>query len=166
MIKTPKGFFCSINHAIEYADSINKKRRKQVRAAQRKKINGSDRALQTKLAQQAVNAFVRLRDKDKPCISCGRHHGGQYHAGHYRSVGSAPHLRFNTRQIHKQCQPCNMHLSGNIINYRRSLVDKFGQEYVEQIESDSKVRKFSIDDIKSIKEYYRKMVKRMKKATD
>ena len=42
-----------------------------------------------KEAQIAFNAFIRIRDIELPCISCGRHHTGQYHAGHYRSVGSA-----------------------------------------------------------------------------
>ena len=33
-----------------------------------------------KEAQTEFNRFIRLRDADQPCISCGRHHQGQYHA--------------------------------------------------------------------------------------
>ncbi|EJD6707009.1 recombination protein NinG, partial [Serratia marcescens] len=37
-------------------------------------------------AQTEFNAYIRERDADEPCISCGRYHTGQYHAGHYRTV--------------------------------------------------------------------------------
>ncbi|EIM3171206.1 recombination protein NinG, partial [Escherichia coli] len=56
-------------------------------------------------AQQAFNAFIRYRDRDLPCISCGRHHEGQYHAGHFRTTGAHPELRFDEDNCHKQCAP-------------------------------------------------------------
>ena len=92
-----------------------KQERKELREA---KQRIKTRAEWLKEAQSEVNRYVRLRDKDLPCISCGRFHNGQYHAGHYRTVGSAPELRFELSNIHKQCAPCNNHLSGNIVNYR------------------------------------------------
>ena len=46
-------------------------------------------------AQQAVNVYIRKRDKDLPCVSCGRWHEGQWHAGHYMSTGARPDLRFD-----------------------------------------------------------------------
>jgi len=80
-----------------------------------------------KQAQQAFNEFIRYRDRHLPCISCGRHHEGQYHAGHFRTTGANPELRFNEDNCHKQCAPCNNHLSGNLIAYRPSLIAKIGQ---------------------------------------
>ena len=55
----------------------------------------------TKEAQVAVNKYIRLRDVGKECISCGtplvaEQLGGGFDAGHYRSRGAAPHLRFYT----------------------------------------------------------------------
>ena len=55
-----------------------------------------------KEAQAAVNAWVRERDADRPCISCGRYHAGQWHAGHYLSTGARPELRFEPLNIWKQ----------------------------------------------------------------
>jgi len=108
-----------------------------------------------KEAQNAVNAYVRERDKDLPCVSCGRHHQGQYHAGHYRSVGSAPELRFETSQIHKQCAPCNNHLSGNLIPYRAELLRRVGAETLAWIEGPHEAKKYTIEDLKLIRDEYK-----------
>lgn len=116
-------------------------------------------------AQKEVNAYVRLRDAAQPCISCGRHHTGQYHAGHYRSVGSAPHLRFDVdRNIHKQCQPCNTHLHGNLVLYRKELINKIGLIAVEELESDQSPKRYSIDDLKDIKTTYAAKARELKKT--
>ena len=53
-----------------------------------------------KEAQHAFNAFIRARDQGQPCICCGKPLaiggvGGGFDAGHYRSTGSASHLRFH-----------------------------------------------------------------------
>jgi len=116
-----------------------------------------------KEAQNAFNAFIRIRDIELPCISCGRHHTGQYHAGHYRSVGSAPNLRFDESNCHKQCQPCNTHLSGNIVLYRKSLLVKIGLEEVDRLESANTPAKWSIDEIKSIRQIYLAKYRALKK---
>lgn len=91
-----------------------------------------------KEAQTAFNAYVRARDHDKPCISCGQwtydRYGGGWDCGHYRSVGSAPFLRFNLWNAHKQCVKCNRYLSGNVAEYRKVLIDRIGIEKVEALE--------------------------------
>lgn len=114
-------------------------------------------------AQAAVNAFVRQRDHLLPCISCGRMHEGQWHAGHYRSRGAAPHLALNPKNIFKQCQPCNVHLHGNLIAYRLGFIARWGLETVEAIEADNTPRHHSIDDLKAIKADYTAQTKQLKR---
>lgn len=166
MIKTPVGRFCNASHALEYARKKREKAAEKQRKADRKvlkaKVDGSDRRKQLKDAQAAFNAFIRLRDKDMPCISCGRTHKGQIHAGHYRSVGAAPHLRFNQFNVWRQCAPCNTYLSGNLIEYRIRLVRRIGVEKLEWLEAQNEPLRLSLDDIKAIKVYYRDLVKRMR----
>lgn len=106
-------------------------------------------------AQAVFNKYIRLRDKDEPCISCGRFHQGQYHAGHYRSVGSSPELRYNELNCHKQCSVCNNYLSSNAVNYRIGLVRKIGIANVEALEGKHDPLKITIDEIKVIKEKYK-----------
>lgn len=90
-------------------------------------------------AQSVVNRYVRLRDHGKPCISCGatpaQKRGGTMDAGHFRSVGSAPQLRFFLPNIHAQCVRCNRDLSSNSIEYRKGLIERIGLIRVEQIEA-------------------------------
>ena len=117
-------------------------------------------------AQAAVNAFVRERDRDLPCISCGRMHQGQNHAGHYRSRGAAKHLALEPGNIFKQCYPCNVELHGNLIAYRIGFIARAGLAAVEAIESDNTPRHHSIDDLKAIKAYYMARTKQLKREME
>lgn len=110
-------------------------------------------------AQFEFNAFIRERDKALPCISCGRFHQGQNHAGHYRSVGAAPQLRFNEDNVHLQCSPCNNHKSGNVVEYRINLVKRIGVDRVEALENNNAPALLTIPDAKRIKEEYRRKKK-------
>lgn len=114
-----------------------------------------------KEAQRVVNEYVRLRDAKLPCISCGAT-SGKMDAGHYRSVGSANHLRFNLHNIHKQDYYCNCELSGNIQNYRIGLIKKIGIEKVEKLESMNEVNKYSKEYLIRLRKVFTKKVKRLK----
>jgi hypothetical protein len=115
-----------------------------------------------KECQQVFNSFIRIRDDALPCISCGRHHSGQYHAGHYKSVGANPELRFVELNCHKQCAPCNNHLSGNISNYRPNLINKIGMEALDKLEGPNPEKKYTIDELKELKKLYQNKVKELK----
>lgn len=115
-------------------------------------------------AQAVFNEWVRLRDADLPCVSCGRHHDGQYHAGHYRTVGANPEIRFEPLNVWKQCAPCNTHLSGNLVNYRLSLLERIGAEKLAWLEGPHPASKYTIEEIKAIKADYREKIKELKRA--
>lgn len=89
-------------------------------------------------AQKVFNAWIRERDKDKGCISCN---GKVEQAGHYFSQGHYSGLRFDELNTNGQCVRCNMYLSGNLIHYRRGLVQRYGSARVENLESLSELRK-------------------------
>jgi len=110
-------------------------------------------------AQDVFNSFIRERDKDLPCISCNRHHKGQYHAGHFRGRKAAPQLRFNEDNVSKQCKPCNKDLSGNIVEYRKGLIKKIGIERVEALEHNSEAAGWTIEKAKEIKAEYKQKLK-------
>lgn len=135
--------------------------RKSIRVALEK---AKTRSTHLKELQVAFNQWIRLRDAGQPCIACGRHHQGQLHAGHYRSVGSCPELRFEPDNCHLSCQPCNVHLSGNLIPYRINLVKKIGLARVEWIEGYHEPKKYTMTEILEMKAFYRSEVRRMKKV--
>ncbi|EFA5318602.1 recombination protein NinG [Escherichia coli] len=115
-----------------------------------------------KQAQQAFNEFIRYRDRHLPCISCGRHHDGQYHAGHFRTTGANPELRFNEDNCHRQCAPCNNHLSGNLIAYRPALIAKIGQSRFDDLMGPHELPKWKRDDYIRIRDEYRAKLKELK----
>jgi hypothetical protein len=78
------------------------------------------------------------------------------------STGARPNLRFDEQNVHKQCQPCNTHLSGNLINYRINLIKKIGLDGVLRLENDFEPKKYLIEELKEIVQIYRKKVKMLK----
>lgn len=113
-------------------------------------------------AQQAFNEFIRYRDRHLPCISCGRHHEGQYHAGHFRTTGANPELRFNEDNCHKQCAPCNNHLSGNLAAYRPALIARIGQARFDALMGPHELPKWDREDYMRIRDTYRAKLKALK----
>jgi hypothetical protein len=146
--------------AFGYAAEKKAKKEKREHVTAKKSFNLSDKPLQKKLTQALVNKYIRLRDDDRTCISCLKY-TGQMQAGHYLSVGSHPNLRYAARNIHKQCATCNNHLSGNLLEFRKGLIKRYGVAFVESLESDQTPRKFSNDEVILIGKYYKGMIKEM-----
>ena len=151
---------CAIKLARDNAQKAQERAEKKKQRERKAKLKSRSEWL--KEAQSVFNKFIRLRDKNAPCISCGRYHQGQYHAGHYRSVGACPELRFCELNVHKQCAPCNDHKSGNIIEYRINLINKIGVDKVVWLElQDLETKKYNIEDCKAIIKYYKAKIKEL-----
>lgn len=115
-----------------------------------------------KQAQHAFNEFIRYRDRHLACISCDRHHEGQYHAGHFRTTGANPELRFDEDNCHKQCSVCNNHLSGNLTAYRPALIAKIGQSRFDVLMGPHALPKWTRDDYIRIRDEYRSKLRALK----
>lgn len=119
-------------------------------------------------AQTAFNAFIRARDEKQPCISCGKPPGDmtELHAGrdagHYRSTGSAPHLRYHEDNCHAQCVKCNQWKAGNAVDYRIGLIARIGQARVEALESANEVHKWTREELIEIRDTYRRKLRELK----
>jgi len=152
---------CGWQCSIEYSRKLKDKR--EAKEHREAKVKAKSRQQWMKEAQVAFNLYIRTRDEDKPCISCCRHHQGQYHAGHYRSTKAAPELRFEELNVWKQCSACNTHLSGNIIEFRKSLLAVIGAEKLRWLEGKHEAKHYTIDDLKAIKAKYTLMAKELQK---
>ena len=122
------------------------------------------RSTWAKEAQTAFNAWVRARDAGSACISCGRHHQGQNHAGHYLSVGARPELRYEPLNVWLQCAPCNTHLSGNAVLYRQALLLKIGADKLNWLEGHHPTRHYTTDELKAIKADYTARARELQKG--
>jgi len=152
------------------------KARKSLAQVERREIKVRKEKLKSRAdhlreAQAAVNEYVRLRDAHLPCISCDSQPndnnlmtGSRWDAGHYRSVGACPELRFEPLNIHRQCVKCNRNLSGNAVEYRIRLVLRIGADRVAWLEGSHPARKYTVEEIKAIKAEYRAKTRELKRA--
>jgi hypothetical protein len=120
-------------------------------------------------AKKAMHLYVRTRDAGKPCASCdtillqlGRV-GGDYDAGHLRSVGSAKHLEFDERNVWGQCKRCNDFLKGNYQEYERRLRILKGNAFVDELMADQAPRHYKTADFQAIEAHYKAKLAALKK---
>jgi hypothetical protein len=144
---------CAIIFAAQERAKKERKEHAKLKVAMRSKRDW------LKLAQVAFNQWIRKRDEGKPCISCGRFHEGQHHAGHYLSVGARPELRFEEKNANLQCSACNNYLSGNIVLYRKNLIERIGLENVEWLEGYHPPNKYTSEQLQAIIKLYKAKLK-------
>ena len=80
--------------------------------------------------------YIRLSNSDKDgycnCISCGeRHYYKDIDAGHFISKNKGNCYYFSENNVWPQCTRCNRFLHGNLLEYRRALVKKLGEQKTE-----------------------------------
>lgn len=157
---------CSSFCGVQWAKSkelIKANREAQKDHLLRKKVfRANDVKLRKETAQRAFNAFIRLRDKYEPCISCDKPKtwAGQWHAGHFKTTGARSDIRFHEDNCHKQCSQCNNHLSGNIGLYTPRLIQKIGEKRFLALEVVKSI-KYKAEDYKKIELIYKAKLKEL-----
>ena len=113
-----------------------------------------------KLAQQVFNKYINLRDNGLPCISCNKPIIGRVNASHYYNANNHWNVRFNEFNVNSSCITCNQYLSGNLIEYRKYLINKIGLEQLTLLEAEAnKTRKFTVNELKEIINTYKEKIK-------
>ena len=166
--------FCGPVCASEWGRMKNDERRHKANKADTRKRREAlkTKGDWTKEAQSALNSYIRERDHALPCMACGEFYGGNaltgggYDAGHYRSRGSAPAMRFHLLNIWRVCTRCNRELSGNIVEMRKNMVLRLGEDRVQGIEHDNRSPRYSVDDLKRIKRIFSRRAKQFRKRRE
>lgn len=96
-------------------------------------------------ARKSFQKWIRLRDIDKPCISCNSTTADTFDGGHFYKAEVYSGLIFNENNCHKQCRKCNRFMNGNELNYRKGLIERYGIDYVTNLDN--------ICDINRVKKY-------------
>lgn len=112
--------------ALKHQRIADKKERERIRK-QKQRIKSLSRI--RKDLQTKVNRLVRMVDNGHPCIATGNF--GMLDAGHYISVGANVTISLNFHNIHIQHRESNSFKSGDVINYRRGIVEIYGKEYLD-----------------------------------
>lgn len=117
----------SSNHLREqWKAKLNKETYKE--RLQRKSLAELKKAL-----IKPLHEYIRVRDCEKACVSCGAYKKLQ--AGHYYAAGKVESLRFDSDNIHGQCLACNLHEHGNLAFYRIELERRIGKERLEKLDA-------------------------------
>lgn len=126
-------------------------------------------------AQDAFNKYIRARDADLPCVSCGETDppmlpGGQWDAGHFLGRGAYPELAFHEDNCHKQCKSCNAG-SGKFSHKERTVREKYepellrriGPERLAALKAPHPPKKYTREEFASIRETYKNKRKQLEK---
>ncbi len=167
----PAGFICSGECAIEYSRKQFIKRNYLGNKGKRKNKTNKDarydRKVREEAAKKACHAYIRERDKGKPCICCGDPitETSGYHAGHFYESNNYPYLRFDEDNISGQRGDCNFFKSQQAGQYRERLLQKIGEERLLRLDT---LRHEPIiwdcDDLYRIERHYKQKLKDLLKS--
>lgn len=113
-------------------------------------------------AKKSFQKWVRQRDVGLPCISCGTLKPSEWHGSHFYEAGKYSGMIFNPSNCHKACDKCNVFLSGNLQEYRKGLISRYGVEYVNNLDDLSdreRYRKYTKQELIEIKNKYDNLLK-------
>jgi 5-methylcytosine-specific restriction endonuclease McrA len=112
----------------------------------------------TKKLDEAFSKYIRLRDEEYGCITCGKLLTfKELQCGHFFSR-SHLHTRWDEDNCHAQCYRCNCILHGNYINYTKYMIDRYGREFVDELEKKSMlIDKISTDTLLTMLEHYKSL---------
>lgn len=144
---------------IVRAQDKAEKARREAREHREARADAKPLSHHHRLTKDAVHAYIRQRDANKPCISCDTLNPSAWHAGHYMSVGSESALRYDPANIHRQCLACNFHKGSNAIQYRIRLVQRIGPAEVERLEGPQPVIKWTREGLKAIRKQFRALAR-------
>ena len=140
-----------------FVQVVKEKTWKQTKAKMKNDIKTNSDWL--KEAQKVFNQYIRLRDKNQTCISCGSKLGSKYDAGHFYSMGGHKAVTFDEDNVHAQCVACNQFKSGNLINYREGLIKRIGEAKLNDLsQRANETRKYSNDELQELIKTYKQKI--------
>jgi len=121
-----------------------------------------------KQLQPIFNKFIRLRDKDEPCISCGEM-AEEMDCGHYYAKSGYSGLRFDEENCHAECVKCNRFDESHLIGYTENIKIKIGEQRYQALKERALEYKrngvrWSRPELRELIEYYKAKVKEYESA--
>lgn len=142
---------CSISCAIKHSNNLKAKKEadkwKREKAVLKDKLKtlGQYEAE----AKKSFQKWIRLRDKEQPCISCSKV-SNEMDGGHFKKAEIYSGVIFHEMNCHSQCRKCNRYLNGNELNYRQGLINRYGLDYatfIEEHANETRQRKYTKEEL-------------------
>lgn len=96
--------------------------------------------LSKKKADKYFSLFIRKRDENKPCVTCGKFTSYK-DAGHFISREKES-TRYDERNAHGQCLSCNRFKSGLQFEHGKAIDNMYGKGASDSLWIKSKMRSF------------------------
>jgi hypothetical protein len=133
----------------------------------KKTVNSTKRRL-----DRVFSKFIRLRDSLEVgmagralCFTCGKMYNiSELDAGHFinRKHNST---RYNEQNVFAQCTSCNRYQHGAKDVYALALVNRFGQEILEDLNVLKHTHKsFTIPELEAMIDYYKEKVEELERS--
>lgn len=100
------------------------------------------------------------------CFTCGKKRllKSNRHTGHFiPKAACGAYLKYDLRNLRPQCYHCNINLGGNGAEFYKNLVEKEGQEYVDQLFLDKQKTVKAMDHYLMLIDKYTEMLNSKKK---
>lgn len=153
---------CGVKCAIELVKIKQQKKEDAAHRERKREFKQNDVKVRKAAAKKACHAYIRERDKNKPCICCDAPLSANYHAGHWLESGNNPKIRYDERNISAQNLNCNYFKGGDSGNYEKNLRIRIGDKNVDELLSmKGGVMKRTAQDYKDIETHYREKLKNL-----
>ena len=114
--------------------------------------------------------YIRMRDCLRTtgcntwglCITCRkRYHIKLLQAGHFIPGRHNANL-FSEEGCHAQCYNCNINLRGNTLEYRRKIIELYGEGFDEVLEARAReTKKFTVSELEELQSEYKYKIRLM-----
>jgi len=127
--------FNSDEGKIKVKNAVIKASKPRKDLEQATKIHKDRKGLTTliKSVVKVCHEYIRLRDKFKPCISCGTSWNSDFQAGHFKKAEKFTTIKLHEHNINGQCQQCNLRKDGNESEYSIRLPERIGKENYKEL---------------------------------
>lgn len=116
------------------------------------------------VARVIFQKYIRERDKKDKCISCNRTETEQWDGSHLFSAEQYSGVIFNEMNVNKACVFCNRNLYGNLLEYRKGFILKYGEQAyndLEKLANETRTYKFQRSELIDIANKYKIKLKEL-----
>lgn len=129
----------------------------------------SDKSRLIDKLDKVFSQYIRLKDATPGtgyvrCFTSGRvYHWRDIQCGHYCSRRNMA-TRWSVMNCHPQSMEQNVFQHGNLLVYRRRMVETYGEQAVDELEARARtVKKWSTAELEQMVKYYTILVDKLKK---
>ena len=156
-----------LKHIPDATKSKSRRSRDKSNTARPRRVKQPSKKTIKQKAWYAFGQFVRLRDCLRTtgtpdygkCITCGETFPFKnLQAGHFIPGRHNSNL-FSEKGVHAQCKSCNIWNHGRPLEYRRAIIELYGEGADEKLEQEAReIIRYSVEDLTNIAECYKMKV--------